>query len=427
MKHRVIRHQLAGGTEGLVIDVPGSSVVSLQVRFNSGFQFGDPELYEVPHVLEHVLSTVTKKHPKPNEFFVEAQKNGAYVNAFTGVDTNGYVYECADFELDRILTLVDEQISEPLFERASVLAEIGNVREELTRNLTQHSTICAVSLSEKCYPHLWKGYEARIKQLPGILPRHLQDYHGRTHTARNARFYVAGHFPDGGERTAERLEKAFAKLPEGERFVRSREIGRGLTKSVVVKRDIEQLYYRIAMFFGELTEPQRRAATLLRMVLVGGMGSRVIGEARKRGLAYAVGGVGHAEPGNSSFGFTGYVTTDNADALFELVGREYAAVRDGGVTERELDAAKDLMIGTVKRSTQTVGDLLGWYVDPYDETGEIRDFDETMEQLQGVSVGQVTDVARQASGGGRRGLSFLGPVTPIAAARYASHVEKLWS
>src|SRR5205814_1094132 len=112
MKHRVIEHHVAGGASGLVIDVPGSDVVSLQVRFNSGFQFADRKLYEVPHVMEHLLATVTRKHPGPNQFYIEAQKNGAYVNATTSVDANGYVYECADFELDRIVGLVEEQLTE---------------------------------------------------------------------------------------------------------------------------------------------------------------------------------------------------------------------------------------------------------------------------------------------------------------------------
>src|SRR5580704_6424130 len=122
MKHHITEHKLPSGAQGLVIDVPGSNVVHLQVRFNSGFQFADPKRYEVPHVLEHVMATVTKKHPGPNEFHIDAQKNGAYVNAFTSTDANGYVYECADFEMNRIVDLTCEQLTEPLFNKQSVQA-----------------------------------------------------------------------------------------------------------------------------------------------------------------------------------------------------------------------------------------------------------------------------------------------------------------
>ena len=60
------------------------------------------------------------------------------------------------------------------------------------------------------------------------------------------------------------------------------------------------------------------------------------------------------------------MTPDNAQALFELMAREFAAVRDEGVTAAELEEAKDLLVGSIKRSTQTPGDLLGWNIDPYD-------------------------------------------------------------
>jgi len=425
MKHTVAEHHLAGGASGLVVHVPGSDVVSLQVRFNSGFQFVDHRTYELPHVLEHLLATVTRKHPGPNEFHIEAQKNGAYVNALTSIDVNGYVYECADFEFDRILDLVEEQVAEPLFAPEPLKAELGNVKEELTRNSTQHASVCSILLGERVFPHLLMDYDKRIAQLPGIHLDAVQRHYEQTHTSANARFFVAGNFPDKGEAVVARLNRIFRRLPTGQRLERSRAIGRAVEQPVVTPRDISQLYYRVMLYFGELTEPERRAATLLRMVLTGGMAARVYGQARQRGLAYAVGGAGHAEPGNSSFGFTGYVTPENARPLFELMTQEFGAVRRGEVTARELDAVKDLVIGSIKRSTQTVGDVLSWYTDPYDGSGEIRDFDKSLELLRQVRPDEVAAVADKAAREGRSGMSFLGKVTTAEAEEYQGMLSTL--
>ncbi|MDB5178439.1 MAG: hypothetical protein JWN01_382 [Patescibacteria group bacterium] len=426
MKHSVAEHHVAGGASGLVVHVPGSDVVNLQVRFNSGFQFTDRKTYELPHVLEHLLATVTKKHPGPNEFHIEAQKNGAYVNALTSTDVNGYVYECADFELDRILDLVEEQVTEPLFAAEPLKAELGNVREELSRNTTQHANVCSILLGEKAFPHLLMDYDERIAQLPDIRLAAVREHYEATHTASNGRFFVAGDFADGGVDVVKRLDRIFRRLAVGERRVRSREIGRGLPEPIVTARDIQQLYYRAMLYFGELTEPERRAMLLLRMVLTGGMGARVYGEARRRGLAYAVGGAGHTEPGNSSFGFVGYVTPGNAQPLFELMAREFMAVREDGVTEAELNAAKDLVIGSIKRSTQTASDILGWYTEPYDEAGEVRDFDKSLELLREVRPDEVRAIAQKATIGGRSGLSFLGAVTPKLAGEYEKALKPMW-
>src|SRR5665647_1237342 len=187
MKHTVHEHILASGAAGLVVHVPGSAVVNLRVTFHSGFQYADAASYEVPHIMEHLLATVTQRHATPNAFMIEAQKNGAYVNASTSAGTNEYIYECAAFELDRIVDLIEEQLCEPLFARGAFEAEKSNVLEELTRNTTQHMSVCTIKLAAQAAPKLWRGYDERIAQLRDIQLAQLEQHYERTHTAANAR------------------------------------------------------------------------------------------------------------------------------------------------------------------------------------------------------------------------------------------------
>jgi predicted Zn-dependent peptidase len=420
MKHAVHEHKLPSGACGLVVDVPGSAVVNVRVNFRSGFQFSDPRVYEVPHIMEHMLATVTKRHTEPNSFMIDAQKNGAYVNASTSAETNDYIYEFANFELDRILDLIEEQVSEPYFAVDSFVAEKSNVREELTRNTTQHMSVCAIKLSEQTFPKQWKGYEERISQLENIKLEQLENHYHLTHTARNARFYVSGHFPDGGRVVADRFEKIFARLPRGERLKLSQELGKKVESPIVTVRDIEQIYYRTGMFFHEIDHQQQAALALLRMLMVGGMGSRVLGEARRRGLAYSVGAIAYSEPGNSSFGFTGYVTPEHAESLYEVINRSLRAVGAGEVSTDELEAAKNLLVGSITRSTQTAGDVLQWYIERYDESDEIRDFEVELGRLRTVSSDDVTNVSRLILGTDQTALSLLGRIQGVEAQTYAS-------
>lgn len=424
MKHQVHEHRLASGARGLVVDVPGSAVVNVRVTFHSGYQFSDHASYEVPHIMEHLLATVTQRHSQPNAFMIDAQKNGAYVNASTSADTNEYIYEFAAFELERMLNLIEEQVCEPLFAEEPFTAETSNVREELTRNTTQHMSVCSMALAEKSYPQAWLGYEARISQLKNIRLAQLEEHYGRTHTAANARFYVAGAFADGGREVAQRLERIFARLPRGQRLLPSRARGKDVPLPVVNERDIDQIYYRSGIYFGELTDHERCALSILRMLMVGGMGSRVLGEARRRGLAYSVGAMGHSEPGNSSFGFGGYVTPVHADDLFEVIARHMTAVAAGEATPDELAAAQDLLVGSITRSTQTAGDILSWYTDRYDEADEVRDFDAGLAELRTVTLGEVTKLAQVIVAAKPRGASFVGRVSAGQAAKYASVLNR---
>jgi len=353
---------------------------------------------------------------------IDAQKNGAYVNASTSADTNNYIYEFANFELDRILDLIDEQVTEPFFGADSFVAEKSNVLEELTRNTTQHMSVCAIKLSEQTFPKQSKGYDERIAQLEAIKLEQLESHYHHTHTARNARFYVSGDFPDGGQEVAARFERIFAKLPQGERLQLSQELGRKVENPIVTVRDIEQIYYRTGMFFREIDKQQQAAMAMLRMLMVGGMGSRVLGEARRRGLAYSVGAIGYSEPGNSSFGFTGYVTPGHAEALYEIINRSLRAAGAGEVSEVELEAAKNLLVGSITRSTQTAGDVLQWYIDRYDESDEIRDFEVELGRLRSVSIEDATNISQLILGTDQTALSLLGRIEAADAQTYARTV-----
>lgn len=418
MKHTVTEHILASGAKGLVIHVPGSAVVTMRVVFRSGYQYSPKGKYEIPHVLEHLMATVTDRHREPNSYMIDASRNGAYVNATTAADTNQYVYECAAFELPRMLKLVAEQVSEPWFDSVPFAAEISNVREELSRNTTQHMSVCSVALVEHAFPDQWLGYDSRIAQLEDISVEDLHRHYHSLYGSRNARFYLAGDFSDGGAEAVTSFEQMFSRLPLGKRQRLSQSVGRGAKEPILNVREIDQIYYRAGYFWGEISEQQRYAMMLLRAVLTGGMSSRVLGEARRRGLAYSVGATWHAEQGNSSLGFGGYVTKRHAMELFEVMQRSLADVASGAVKVQELDEVKDRSIGGIVRSTQTASDLLGSYIDRYEDEDVIEGFEASLEQIRAVTPAAVREVAEIALASTEFGLSLVGPVSRDEARSY---------
>lgn len=426
MKHTVTEHVLSTGTQGLLIDVPGGDVFNILVRFNSGYQFADRSMYELPHVMEHLMATRSKKFPGPNEFMIEAQKNGAMANANTSSDFNGYVYECADFELDRILDLLEEQLVRPLFTQADLDIERKNVREELSKYTTDYHRICSNALGEKSFPQEVLGYDARLSQLDDITLEAIIEYYSYAFTASNARFYIAG--PIGKRSTAisDRFERLFAQLPSGTPLKVRTDIGLGVPKPILQTRDISQLYYRANIFSGELSLDERHALVLMRLVLVGGMGSRVMGEARSRGLAYGVSMTSGASPGNSQTGYAGYVTPANAADLFEVMVRHTLDIRGSGLTRLQLENARILGTGTTKRSYQTASDMLSWYVGSYEDERRIDDFDAYLEALQDVGVDDVSSVVRKLTGNKPHGVSFVGDITTPKAQELADVLAPLW-
>ena len=426
MRHTVTEHKLANGAAGLVVSMPGTSVVNLVMRFNSGFQFADRAQYEIPHVMEHLIGCGSGKYSEVGQLKIEFQRNGAYRNAYTTSGVNGYVVECAAFELERILDLVEEYMAHPTFPAEALPAEISNVREELSRFTTQHSAVCQMALAEKAFPRENLNFDSRLEQLSSFtLDRVVKHYHD-THTSANARFYVAGSFADGGQEIVKRLEHILDQRPRGQRLRLLGAAGLGQDAPVVTQHEIKQIYYNVGLYAGESPEHLRDPLALLRMILTGGFQSRIYGEARRRGLAYLITSGAFMGPGETSFGFDGYVTEANIKELFELIAREYRAVREGHITESELQAAKDLIIGSSLRSHQTAEDMLGWYLGRYDREEIIRNFEEYHEALRAVTIEQVMEIAERLVEPKAHGVSLLGDVHEQQAQGYEKLLAPMW-
>jgi predicted Zn-dependent peptidase len=185
MKHTVSEHELSNGAKGLVINVPGVSVTNMVVYFKSGFMFGNPKKYEIPHVMEHLMASGNALHPTAVEFKTEVEKNGAYRNANTNEYLNGYIYECAAFEQDRMLKLLAAQITSPLFPEVSLPTEISNVREELSRMATEYLSVAHINYMTHAFPKGWAALAPRIEQLSTITHQDMVDFYQRTHTSKN--------------------------------------------------------------------------------------------------------------------------------------------------------------------------------------------------------------------------------------------------
>src|SRR6202142_3940751 len=138
MRHTVSEISLKNGAKGLLIHVPDASVMTFDFNFRAGEYLVEPDKWEVPHLMEHVLLGANQLIPRARDFQAELEKNGAYSNASTGVYDITYEAECADFEWDRVLNLILVAISKPLFLYDEFQAEFGNVKEEMAARSNNH-------------------------------------------------------------------------------------------------------------------------------------------------------------------------------------------------------------------------------------------------------------------------------------------------
>lgn len=421
MKHTVREVTLENGAKGLVVHVPGVDVVRMHVEFRAGFDLGDWQKFELPHVMEHMMFT-NKTYPKPRQFSRAVERNGAYHNASTTTSSLVYQYECAEFETERIAELAGIQISEPTFPATELKNELGNVVEELNDEISNPGATSWSNLGSAVTGE--PGLKKRIEQLDNITVEDLKSWFSKTHLTGNMRFILAGD-TDFDNKILKHLNVG---LPGNERLDVPKVENKSLDAPLVEPRDdVPQIYYSCASWLdGEVSYRDLVAARIVASVLSDGFSSTLLGEARERGLVYGL-GMGIMDGyHDTTWRFGGTVSPEHAEDLFSLAVEEIKKAQKGDITQEQFTTTKKLLRGDRARSFQKVSNLVSYYMH-YLKHDEHEDFDEFYRLLDEIELDEAVTSFNRLFAQKAKGLSLVGNVDEKSAKKYQSILAPLWS
>ena len=160
-------------------------------------------------------------------------------------------------------------------------------------------------------------------------------------------------------------------------------------------------------------DPDRYAFGVLNQVLGGGMSSRLFQEVReRRGLAYSVYSYRAAYEETGALGIYAGTAPERVDELLGVLDDQLDRILvDGGVSDRELDAAKGHLTGSLALSLESSSSRMHRIGRSELLLGEIPTLDELVAECDAVTaddVGRVVDrVLRDAD----RTLVAVGPLS----------------
>lgn len=394
MKHTVHQLTLKNGAKGLLIDVPGATVMSFQFHFRAGNRFvASKENYETAHIMEHMAFGANSRYSSEQKYEADFTKNGAYHNAWTSDLGMCYVADCADFEWERILDLQQLAIAEPKFNNRELEAEKGNVKSELTGYLNNHNRVLWPKVQQLLGEDIY-SYWQRIQTIPNVTLRDIKEHHERTHTSDNLRFVIAGKIEGRKGRIKEMLDDW--QLGRGERFsVPHDELSSG-GPALIRRKEASNLTFGWSLILPrQLTDEEDDAIGCLNHLLTGTMHSRIYGAARKRGLAYGVFSDVSVGKHDSSWDFGGQVNHDTADKLFNIIVREMKAVQEGSITEEELEAAKSYALGRHQMGAQTVSQISNFYSGRFFSDDLVRQYERAPDEIKNITLERMIATARE--------------------------------
>lgn len=427
MKHIVSEVSLNNGAKGLLIHVPGASVLTCDINFRAGEYLVDPEKWEVPHLMEHVLLGANELIPRARDFQSVLEQNGAYSNASTGVYDITYDTECADFEWDRVLGLLLVAISRPLFLDDEFKAEFGNVMEEMSSRANQHFRRLSLEMRQ-AFGLLVKTDTERLELMNNVRIGDVRSHYARTHTTPNLRFVIAGNIT---KRRRATIDKLFAnvELPEeGDRFDLPAEKPTLLQKPVYVPNDtVENLYFYLDTFMNRrMTDSETDALNLANTMLTETLYSKILGTARERGLVYGMNSGLSWTRDVSNWWFGTQVSDKNAPALFDIVVNELTKVLKGDISDEDIESTKQYALGRFQRSAQTVGGTAAGYSSRYFFDDVIEEYERIPERIKAVTKADIVTIARQFFADNLWGFGVLGACGEDFAEQLRQQLAPLW-
>ncbi len=393
MNHSVEEVKLKNGARGLLINVPGATVMSMQFQFRAGNRYAkNKDIEQVAHIMEHMAFGANARFKSEHDFESEFTKNGAYHNAYTSDLSMVYEADCADFEWDRILELQRLSICQPRFNESELEAEKGNVRGELTNYLNDHHRILWPKVQQLLGEDVLT-YRQSLSTIANVSIADIREHHRRTHTTHNMRFVIAGRLR--GRKTEILRQLEGFELPAGERFEVPRDELKSAAPTIIRRKDSSNLTFGWTLSLPrQLSDDELDAMHNLNHILTGTTHSRIFGKARSKGLAYSVGSYTGAGFYDSAWDISGQVNHDTAPELFDIIAKEIKAVLDGKLTDKEIEAAKSFGLGRYQMGAQTVSQISDFYTGRYFADDFIKDYDKIPDYIRRVTREKIMATAQ---------------------------------
>ncbi|MBQ9016893.1 insulinase family protein [Candidatus Saccharibacteria bacterium] len=407
MKHSVYEITLKNGAKGLLINVPGASVMNVKVQFRAGCRYAKkPELYEIAHVVEHLGFGANAKYKDEQAFESEFTKNGAYHNAWTSDLSVCYEAECADFEWSRILDLHRISITEPRFNDEELKSEKSTVRSELTGYLNDYSRLIwprLMASTGEVIPTL----RERLATVGNIELKDIREHYRRTHTAANMRFVITGRLPRHRRRAVSKMLENW-NLKPGDRLEAPIDELHAGDPVLIRRKDASNITFGFSFITPrKLSSEETHVMDCLNHILNGTTSSRIFGQARKRGLIYGIGSALTNGIHNSSWDFDGEVNLETSDELFALIKKELTKVLNGDIKDADIEAAKSYALGRHQMSAQTVSQISDYYSDSYFLGGDIEEYDKIPSIISGIDKSKIVALAREYADSGIKGFAAV--------------------
>ena len=420
----VVKSVLDNGVTVLVDEMRDvrSFALGLFVRAGSSDESG--ERRGISHFLEHVLF---KRTPTRSTVRIarEIDRLGGDVDAFTTKEYTGFYAHSLDALFPVALDLVSDIVLSPAFGAEDVEVERGVILEEIGESNDNPDDL----VHEMFVRAFWKRHPlgepilGTAETVRAIGVTDLYRYHRERYVPGNMIISVAGHVR--APEVVDAIERLFRRRPS-RRLVPGRRGGAPHPYQHVEvrsRRGLEQAHVCLGVAGPSQASERRYAASLLDIVLGGGMSSRLFQEVReKRGLAYSVASSLNAYRLGGYETITAACAPKNLARVLDVTLRELKKLKREGVRSRELLWAKENLKGNMILALESTVSRMSLQARHEFYYGRIVPPEEMLARVESVTPDDVAEEAERLLDGKVLSLTIVGNVgkAPVSAPDLAS-------
>jgi predicted Zn-dependent peptidase len=414
---------LDSGVRVITEAMPSVRSIALGFWIRTGSRDEGQEQAGISHFLEHLLFKGTNRFSS-REIDEAFDAMGAEVNAGTGKETTSVYSRFLDGHLERAFDVLQDMVLRPAYpdiesERQVVIEEIAMYEDEPQDKV--HDVLAEAIFGE--HP-LGRPIIGRADVVSSVPVPDIAAWHDGRYIPGNIVVAAAGNLEH--ERVVELVESAVGEARMAPPGLVS---PNGPAPTLrFFKKETEQYHLCLGGPGIPRADERRFALRVLDTILGGSTSSRLFQEVReKRGLAYAV--YSYASHYSDSGQVAVYVGTrpDNVTESMNVIGTELRRLHEDGVTEEELERARENVKGRTVLSMESTLTRMNRLGSSVLMGVPLLTVDEVLAAFDAVTLEDVAALGREfyrpddmsAAGVGADESSFraaLGAVSPALAA-----------
>ncbi len=402
---------LDNGLRVVSATMANTQAVSYAVMLNAGSRFEAPAQAGISHFIEHLVFKGTRRWPNTREISEQIEGVGGMLNASTGKELVTYWCKVPAPRFDLGASVISSLVTEHLIPPDDVDRERQVILEELDMYYDDPQSMTELLSERITYPGhpLGRDIAGTPETLASIKRQDLLNFIGQRYEPSATVVAVAGR-PTHSEAVAI-AEREFGNwrpgaAPAQREYTDGRPSGQAL---VVEDRATEQANLLLTMPALAQDDPDRYALSLLNTALGRGMSSRLFQRIREQmGLAYSV--FAHWHPASDQGHFSVYagVSPEKAVDALTAIASELARAREG-LTDDELERAREFSRGRLILGTEDTRGVLGWIGRQTCIKGEITPLSEAIASIDAVTPDDIERVANRILDARNYRLAVLGP------------------